>query len=66
MPCALAEAAPLLSTSVASAEAGSPKVLNMVLLAVAVETGAIGITLDDEDAVRACVKPRFVDMNTRQ
>lgn len=46
------------------AEAGSPKVLNMVLLAVAVETGAIGITLDElKDAVRACVKPRFVDMN---
>ena len=46
------------------AEAGSSKVLNMVLLAAAVETDAIGIALDElKDAVRACVKPRFVDMN---
>ncbi|MDO4443238.1 MAG: indolepyruvate oxidoreductase subunit beta [Slackia sp.] len=46
------------------AEAGSSKVLNMALLAAAVETGALGITLDElKDAVRACVKPRFVDMN---
>lgn len=46
------------------AAAGSPKALNMVLLAAAVQTGAIGISLDElKDAVRACVKPRFVDMN---
>lgn len=46
------------------AAAGNPKALNMVLLATAVQAGAIGISLDElKDAVRACVKPRFVDMN---
>lgn len=46
------------------AAVGNPKALNMVLLATAVQAGAIGISLDElKDAVRACVKPRFVDMN---
>ncbi|MDO5042130.1 MAG: indolepyruvate oxidoreductase subunit beta [Slackia sp.] len=46
------------------AAVGNPKALNMVLLATAVQADAIGISLDGlKDAVRACVKPRFVDMN---
>lgn len=45
-------------------EAGSQKVLNTVLLAKAVETGCLPLDLEDlRRAVRACVKPRFVDLN---
>ena len=44
--------------------AGTRRVLNMVLLAKAIATGAVPLTIDDLcDAVAACVKPRFVDMN---
>ena len=40
------------------------KALNVMLLACALDTGAVPITTDDlRDAVRVCVKPRFVDMN---
>lgn len=47
-------------------QAGSPKVLNIALLAAAVDSGALGITRDElEDAIRARVKPRFHDMNLR-
>ncbi|MGN0072540.1 MAG: 2-oxoacid:acceptor oxidoreductase family protein [Coriobacteriales bacterium] len=43
---------------------GSRKVLNVMLLACALNTGCLPLTLDDlRSAVRACVKPRFVDMN---
>ena len=36
----------------------------MVLLAAAAHTGALGLSLDElKNAVRACVKPRFVEMN---
>lgn len=46
------------------AAVGSAKALNMVLLSVAVQSGAVGISLDElKEAVRACVKPRFVAMN---
>lgn len=46
------------------ATVGSAKALNMVLLAAAAHTGALGLSLDElKDAVRACVKPRFVEMN---
>ncbi len=45
-------------------QVGNAKALNMVLLGVAVQTGVLGISLDElKEAVRACVKPRFVDMN---
>ena len=43
---------------------GNRKALNVVLLAVALSQGRIPLDLDDlRDAVRVCVKPRFVDMN---
>ena len=44
--------------------AGNRKVLNMVLLAKAIATGTVPMTIDDLcDAVAVCVKPKFVDMN---
>ncbi len=44
--------------------AGNRKVLNMVLLAKALATGAVPLTIDDLcEAVAVCVKPKFVDMN---
>ena len=44
--------------------AGGRKVLNTLLLASALNTNCIPISLDDlRRAVRACVKPRFVDLN---
>lgn len=43
---------------------GARKALNVMLLAKALDTGALPITVDDlRDAVRVCVKPQFVDMN---
>ena len=46
------------------ASIGNRKVLNIALLAVALKSGSIDLGLDDlRDAVRACVKPQFVDMN---
>lgn len=43
---------------------GARKALNVMLLACALNTGALPITVNDlRDAVRACVKPQFVDMN---
>lgn len=43
---------------------GARKALNMVLLACAVNTGKLPLTMDDlRTAVAACVKPAFVDMN---
>ena len=43
---------------------GSRKVLNTVLLASALATGRLPLTVDDlRAAVRTCVKPRFVDLN---
>lgn len=45
-------------------ETGNRKALNVMLLARALSTGCLPLTLDDlRSAVRACVKPRFVDMN---
>ena len=45
-------------------EIGNPKVLNIVLLTVAAQTGVLGITLQElKEAVAACVKPRFCEMN---
>lgn len=45
-------------------QVGSRKALNTVLLAFALKTGHLPLSLDDlRDAVRACVKPRFVELN---
>ena len=45
---------------------GNRKALNTVLLASAVATGCLPLTLDDlRAAVQACVKPQFVDLNLR-
>ena len=45
---------------------GNRKVLNTVLLASAIATGCLPLTLDDlRAAVQACVKPQFVDLNLR-
>lgn len=46
------------------AQVGSAKVLNIVLLAAAVRSGALGISRAElEDAIRTRVKPRFHAMN---
>ena len=46
--------------------AGSRKVLNNLLLAKALQTGCIPISLVDlRSAIAACVKPKLVDMNLR-
>ena len=43
---------------------GNRRVLNTVLLASAVATGRLPLTIDDlRNAIRACVKPAFVDLN---
>ena len=45
-------------------QVGNRKALNTVLLAFALKTGHLPLSLDDlRDAVRACVKPRFVKLN---
>lgn len=43
---------------------GNRKALNTVLLASAIDTGRLPLTVDDlRDAVRVCVKPAFVELN---
>ena len=43
---------------------GNRRALNTVLLANAIATGRLPLTLDDlRDAIRVCVKPDFVDLN---
>ena len=45
---------------------GNRKALNTVLLASAIATGRLPLSLDDlRAAVKACVKPQFVDLNLR-
>lgn len=45
-------------------QVGNKKALNTVLLAFALKTGHLPLSLDDlRDAIRACVKPRFVELN---
>lgn len=45
-------------------QVGNRKALNTVLLAFAFKTGHLPLSLDDlRDAVCACVKPRFVELN---
>ena len=46
--------------------AGSRKVLNSLLLAKALQTGCVPVSVDDlRCAIAACVKPKLVDMNLR-
>ena len=52
------DAAPILE------ELGNRRALNTVLLASAVACGAVPLTVDElKEAIRACVKPRFIEMN---
>lgn len=45
-------------------QVGNRKALNTVLLAFALKTGHLPLSLDDlRDAICACVKPRFVELN---
>ena len=45
---------------------GSPKVLNMIMLGLAVRQNVIPFTIDDiEASMRAAVKPQFVELNSR-
>ncbi len=45
---------------------GNRKALNTVLLASAIATGRLPLTVDDlRSAVQACVKPQFVDLNLK-
>ena len=45
-------------------QVGNRKALNTVLLAFALKTGHLPLSLDDlRDAIRICVKPRFVELN---
>lgn len=47
-------------------EAGSSKVLNVVLLGVALGSGVLSIPLDDmKEIIKKHVKPQFVEMNIR-
>ena len=47
-------------------QVGNRKALNTVLLASAVATGRLPLSLDDlRDAIRVCVKPAFVDLNLK-
>ena len=47
-------------------EIGSPKVLNMIMLGAAVNSGVLPFTLDDAEAVmRKTVKPQFAEMNAK-
>ena len=47
-----------------AAASGTRKALNVMLLACALQSAQLPITVDDlRDAVRVCVKERFVDMN---
>ena len=45
-------------------QVGNRRTLNMMLLAVAVNTGRLPLDMQDlQDAVAVCVKPRFVELN---
>lgn len=47
-------------------EIGSPRVLNMVMLGVAVSTGTLSITTDDViEAMKKSVKPQFFEINEK-
>ena len=57
----------VVDSAAAEAELGTAKALNVVLLGAAARAGALGpVTVDDlVAAVRAIVKPRFVDLDLR-
>lgn len=57
----------VVDAAAAEAELGTAKALNVVLLGAAARAGALGpVTVDDlVAAVRAIVKPRFVDLDLR-
>lgn len=56
----LVEAAPILE------KLGNRRALNTVLLASAVVCGAVPLTIEElKEAIRACVKPRFIEMNLK-
>lgn len=45
---------------------GNPRVLNVVMLACALSQNRVPLSIDElKEAVRVCVKPRFIDMNLR-
>ena len=45
-------------------QVGNRKALNTVLLASALATGRLPLTIDDlRSAIKVCVKPQFVDLN---
>lgn len=45
---------------------GTRKALNMILLAVALDQSNLGLSIDDlKQAVKVCVKEKFVDMNLK-
>lgn len=45
---------------------GNRKTLNTVLLASAIATGCVPLSLDDlREAIKVCVKPQFVDLNLK-
>lgn len=47
-------------------ELGSPKVLNMIMLGLAVRQNVLPFTIDDiEASMRAAVKPQFAELNSR-
>ncbi|HBB71492.1 MAG TPA: pyruvate ferredoxin oxidoreductase [Ruminococcus sp.] len=47
-------------------ELGSPRVLNMVLLGVAVKSGVLPFTTDDAvEAMKRSVKPQFIELNEK-
>lgn len=47
-------------------QVGSRKALNTVLLASAIATGRVPLTIDDlRNAIKMCVKPQFVDLNLK-
>ena len=62
----LGERAVFVDDALLTAEVGTTKALNTILLASAVQTGQLPITVDDlRAAMAACVKPRFVELNNR-
>lgn len=47
-------------------ELGSPKVLNMIMLGLAIRQNVIPFTIDDiESTMKATVKPQFIELNSK-
>ena len=61
-----AEKSVLVDGDKACVEIGSPKVLNMVMLGAAIQTGLLPFSLEDiEETMKATVKPQFVELNSK-